>query len=86
MLTWADLFWAAMLIAFAGTLIYVAEQEDQRPPRQQWIEDSRNSCVVKDKLELANDQTHVRKDEYLPKILTIYECKNGLKAALIKEA
>lgn len=84
MFTWADLFWATMLIAFAAAMIYIADQEDQRPPRLQWVEDPRNGCVPRNAVPLANDG-EIKQSKFVPKMLTVYDCKNGLTAALIEK-
>lgn len=66
-------------------LIYLGEQEDKRPGNVRWVEDIRNGCRLVETVPLANDMVHVRKSEYVPKLLKVYNCKGNLKAAIIEK-
>lgn len=74
----------AIIGAIAG-MIYLSEQEDKRPDKVRWIEDIRNGCKLVETIPLANDMVHIRKSEYVPKLLKVYNCKSNLKAATIEK-
>jgi hypothetical protein len=80
-----DWFIVFLVIGVVYWLVTESSKEDTRPEAVKWVEDSRNACKLREELQLANQLVHIKQDQYRPKVLSLYDCKGGLTAALIRE-
>lgn len=85
-MTFKDWLFVIGVIAVVVFLVNESNKEDTRPEAVKWVEDSRNVCKLREEIPLANQLTHIKQSEYRPKVLSLYDCKGGLTAALIREA
>lgn len=84
MLSFSDCLWLVMLGVFVWLLMMMDHKPEVQRPAVTWVEDSRNGCVPRTPVALSNDG--VTKDsKFIPKLLTVYDCKNGLTAAVIEK-
>lgn len=80
----SDVLTIGFCFLFVWFIVIPAMTEDIRPEKVKWVEDVRNGCVVQQQFPIYNEQDHITKAEYAPKILTIYKCKGDVAAALIR--
>lgn len=84
MFSYTDVIWIIGLGAFVWLLAMTTHESEFKRPAVTWVEDSRNGCEPRAPIALSNDG--VTKDsKFIPKLLTIYDCKNGLTAAVIEK-
>lgn len=81
----SEWFLTIVVLTILGALIYAGSNEDTRSEAVKWVEDTRNGCKLVSTTPLANQLEHIKKTEYLPKLLDLYDCKNGLTAAIIRK-
>lgn len=83
--TFGDLLKIAVLLGLGWFSVQSEIEADYRPDYIKYVDDPRNGCVVRNEISLANHQVHIKKAEYRPKILRIYDCANNQIAANITE-
>jgi hypothetical protein len=83
--SFGDIFWISVLIAVGYVIVKDDVFSDYRPDYIKYVEDSRNGCVLRTEVQLSNHMVHIRKTEYRPKVLRVYDCANNNTAATILE-
>lgn len=80
----SDGIWVGLLVMFGIVLMNIDFPNELGSPKVLWVNDARNGCVPRDTVPLANDG-EIKQSNFVPKFLTVYDCKNGLTAALIEK-
>lgn len=80
----SDCIWIGLLVMFVVVLMSIDYPNEFSSPKVLWVNDARNGCVPRGVIPLANDG-EVKQSQFVPNMLTVYDCKNGLTAALIEK-